>query len=371
MNDELTPDERAAMRARIVGGARGIRPVGAHRNAWIAGSIAAALVVAIAGGVVAASTLNAPPVDATPSPSVTATVEPPVEPTPTATPARTATPTPTPESPAVAFDGDCATVLSDDDLSALVGVPMTLSNGLSAEDAGVLGGVVCQWRAQGEGYEAVGVQVFPAAVVPESLQGSLGVPPDCRVDGFSCRAAQRFGEAIVSAWGARDDQVTRLLEAVGPRAAASPGRARTLPSDAWTVPDCDRVLQIAEAARGRGDLVPHQGDYYPSGLAWDVMSAKGAAGYCALDNRSAVDAATVVDIFFGPGSTPDLAGIARRSGAEVAVAGADAAWFFPEFTSTMDYLLVQSGPNVLTIGTASMNDEEMAQLAAGLVAALG
>ncbi|MBT9606520.1 hypothetical protein [Microbacterium sp.] len=365
MSDELTPDERAALRARIVGGAGGITPAGAHRGAWIAGSIAAALVVAIAGGVFATSALTSPPVATTPSPSPTLSHEPTREPTPTATP------TSTPESPAVAFDGDCAKVLSDDDVSAIVGVPMTLSNGLSAEDAGVLGGVVCQWRAQGERYEAVGVQVFPTAVVPESLQGSLGVPPDCGVDGFNCRSTQRFGEAIVSAWGARDDQVTALLEAVGPRGAASPGRARTLPSDAWTVPDCDRVLQIAEAARGRGDLVPHQGDYYPSGLAWDVMSANGAAGYCALDNRSAINAATVVDIFFGPGSMPDLAEIARRSGTEVAVAGADAAWFFPEFTSTMDHLLVQSGPNVLMIGTASMNEEEMAQLAAGLIAALG
>ncbi|WZH37019.1 MAG: hypothetical protein PIR02_20085 [Microbacterium enclense] len=84
MNDELTPDERAAMRARIVGGARDISPAGAHRNAWIAGSVAAVLVVAIAGGVVATSTLSAPPIANTPTPTVTL---PPIpEPTPTPTP---------------------------------------------------------------------------------------------------------------------------------------------------------------------------------------------------------------------------------------------------------------------------------------------
>ena len=69
MNDELTPSERAALRARIVGGAHDITPVGAHRNAWIAGSVAAALVVAIAGGVAVTSTLSAPEIATTPSPS--------------------------------------------------------------------------------------------------------------------------------------------------------------------------------------------------------------------------------------------------------------------------------------------------------------
>ncbi len=334
-----------------------------RRNAWIAGSIAAVLVVAIAGGVVATSTLSAPQIAETPTP--TATVAP-VVPTPTPTPS--ATPSST---PVVAFDGDCGNAMSKNDVSALVGVPMVLSNGLAAGDARVLGGVACQWRSGGEQYQAVGVDVFPAAVVPESVRGSLGVPSDCKMGGLACRSTERFGDAIVSAWGARDDEVAALLEAVGPRAAASPGRPGTIPSGAWALPDCADVLKIAEAARGRGDLVPHQGDFLPNGLAWDVMSANGAAGYCAVDNRSAINVASVVDIFFGPGSSPDLAEIARSSGSETVVAGADAAWFFPELTPSFDYLLVQSGPNVLMIGTKAMIEEEMAQLAAGLIAALG
>ncbi|WP_278101220.1 hypothetical protein AB0870_05065 [Microbacterium proteolyticum] len=107
MNDELTPDERAAMRARIVGGARDIAPVGAHRNAWIAGSVAAVLVAAIAGGVVAASTLSAPQIANTPSPSATATVAP-VDPTPTPTPTPTLQRTVT--SPTSRFSFDCGDV---------------------------------------------------------------------------------------------------------------------------------------------------------------------------------------------------------------------------------------------------------------------
>ncbi|WP_022879677.1 hypothetical protein [Microbacterium sp. B19] len=107
MNDELTPSERAAMRSRILGGARDIKPVGAHRNAWIAGSVAAVLVAAIAGGVVATSTLSAPQIANTPSP--TATTEP-VVPTPTPTPTPSAMPTPPPHvvtQPASRFSFGC------------------------------------------------------------------------------------------------------------------------------------------------------------------------------------------------------------------------------------------------------------------------
>jgi len=105
MNEELTPEERAVLRARIVGGARGIAPAGTHRNAWIAGVVAAVLVVAIAGGAVATSTLSAPQIANTPSP--TATVEL-VVPTPTPTP------TPTPQSTVMAppsrFSFGCADI---------------------------------------------------------------------------------------------------------------------------------------------------------------------------------------------------------------------------------------------------------------------
>ncbi len=107
MNDELTPDERAALRARIVGGAHGIKPVGAHRNAWIAGSLAAVLVVAIAGGVAATTTLSAPEIATTPSPSLTATPEPVPESTATSTPTPTPTPVRSVSAPSSRFSFGC------------------------------------------------------------------------------------------------------------------------------------------------------------------------------------------------------------------------------------------------------------------------
>jgi hypothetical protein len=108
MNDELTPSERAALRARIVGGAHGIKPVGAHRNAAIAGSIAAVLVVAIAGGVAATSTLSAPPVATTPAPSATVSAEP--TPTPSTTPSQSPTLDRVITEPTSRFSFGCADV---------------------------------------------------------------------------------------------------------------------------------------------------------------------------------------------------------------------------------------------------------------------
>ncbi len=110
MIDQLTPDERAALRARIVGGARDIKPAGAHRGAWIAGSVAALLVVALAGGVAATTTLSAPPIANTPSPSPTATVAPVPTPTASQTPTPTAPPARIVAQPASRFSFGCADV---------------------------------------------------------------------------------------------------------------------------------------------------------------------------------------------------------------------------------------------------------------------
>ena len=364
MNDELTPDERAAMRARIMGGAQDIAPAGAHRSAWIAGSIAAVLVVAIAGGVVATSTLSTPQIANTPTPSPTVTSTPSPSPTPT--------PTPTAPAPAIAFDSDCGAVIDDAAVSAVIGSPMVLSNGVSAQDAGVLGGVRCQWIATGDGYEAVGVSVFPWDAVPETVRSQAGIVPDCTIDGFSCQFVDRFGDAAVMVWGSSNAQLAALMDAVGERAARSPGTARSLPVGAWPVPDCADIRDAIDEARGRGDIVDHRGDYYPRGFDWEVLRERGAAAYCAVDNLSAPDGtATVVDMMFGPGSSPDLDAISRHGGLRVEVSGAEAAWYLPDFTSTASLLVVQSGPNTLTVGTQSMTEEEIRHVGAAVIAALG
>ena len=366
MNGELTPDERAAMRARIVGGARDIAPAGAHRGAWIAGSVAAVLVVGIAGGVAATSTLSAPPVATTPSP--TATLMPVPTPQPTS-PAPTRTHTPTAVA-RTAFDGDCVQVLDAQTVSTIVGVEMVPTVRGTVYDPAVLGGLACAWVAASDQYRGVSVTVFPAEVVPDSVAETLGVPSDCAFSGLSCETAGRFGEAVVSVRGSTDDEIAALLATVGERAAERAGTPRALPASAWRVPDCARIVEVVDAARGRGDIRPHQGDYFPAGLQWEVMSADGAAGFCALDNLSAVDTATVVDIWLGPGSSPEAAVIDREGGVPLSVGGAEAAWFIAGREYTAPRLIVESGENTLLVQTASMTEDEMVRVAEALVEVL-
>lgn len=366
MNDELTLDERAALRARIVGGARGIRPAGAHRNAWIAGSVAVALVVAIAGGVVATSTLSAPPIAMTPTPSPTST------PTSTRTPTPTPTPTPSPTAPAVAFGGDCDAVLTEDRVSSIVGVAMELSNGVRSYDAGVIGGIDCLWRATGDGYQAVQVLVVPFESVPQDMRPRLGELPECRLDVSRCEWAMQFGDAVVVMSASRTEELTALADAIGDRAALSPGKPRSLPAGSWTVPDCADIRDIVNGARGREDIVEYAGDNVPSGSAWEVLSRQGVVVFCPANNSSAPRGTPqAVDFFFGPGSSPDLEAVRQHGGTAVEVAGADAAWYFPERTPHQALLLVQSGSNVMTVGARSLTEDEMAQAAAAIIAALG
>jgi hypothetical protein len=118
--------------------------------------------------------------------------------------------------------------------------------------------------------------------------------------------------------------------------------------------------------------VDHAGDYYPRGFAWEVLDRQGAAVFCPVDNRSAPEGTpSVVDFSFGPGSVPPVEEISQRGGVPVNVAGADAAWYLPDFTTSASLLVVQSGPNTLTVGTQNMTQDEMAQAAATIIAALG
>lgn len=243
MNDELTPDERAAMRARILGGARGITPTGAHRGTWIAGSVAAALIVAIAGGVAATSTLSAPEIATSPSPNATA-------PTPrfTATPTPTLSPTApsqTPTAPALAFGGDCSTVLDDSTVSAIAGVEMRLSREPIVWDARWLGGISCQWRAQDPTeWQVVNLTVLPWSVVPDEVRSRVGAAPVCD-GGGPCDYSERFGDAWVVVGS--DDGARGTCGRGG-------GRARSRVAGDRAAPLARRVAprRLRRAARGGG-----------------------------------------------------------------------------------------------------------------------
>ncbi len=197
MNDELTPSERAALRARIVGGAHDIKPVGAHRNAWIAGSVAAAMVVAIAGGVAVTSTLSAPEIATTPSPSPTVTAAPVPVPTPTATPTQEPVVLPRGSAP---FDGACDNVIDGADLDAAAGMKMgRVGPDWIDSAATVRGGIECLWYSSEE-YSAafVEVGVFPDGQQPTNP--ALVQDPGCR-DNYGRLLCTRQGAADgMNAW---------------------------------------------------------------------------------------------------------------------------------------------------------------------------
>ncbi|MDF2919687.1 MAG: hypothetical protein K0S70_3904 [Microbacterium sp.] len=316
MNEELTPDERAAMRSRIVGGARDIKPAGAHRNAWIAGSIAA--------GAVATSTLSAPQIANMPSPTVTATTVP--TPTPTSTP----TSIPTQTTPVVAFGGDCSAVLGDPEVSDILGVPMTGVPVITG-DARVLGGISCEWRAlDSADFTSMSVTVVPWADIPDSVRQDVGVVPECPV-GFTCSYSERHGDAWVSAEATDASEAIAAVKAVGSRAADAPLSARTLPATAWSIPDCDGVVIEAVRSALTRDVSKTTGtDYFPHGPVWDVMTSNGAAGWCDFfgpeDDGQAFFS---LDVTFWPGASLDPAGAIARGEQQVSLTGATSAWMLP------------------------------------------
>jgi hypothetical protein len=370
MNDQLTPEERAMMRARLVGGARDIKPVGAHRGAVIAGSIAAALVIAIAGGVAATTTLSAPEIATTPSPAPTESTP---TPSPTSTPEPIVTPTQAaPTTPVLAFGGDCSAVLSESAVSALVGVPMESSPGLPVWDATFLGGVSCQWRAQDTSqWQALNVTVLPWSLVPEAVRARAGVTPSC--EGGPCDYSQRFGDAWVVVNADDADIAVRAAAEIGPRAAASPGIERQLPSGAWKLTDCQEQLADAvSGALGRDDLGPIGTDNVPMGQEWDVLTASGFADWCSFAPVT-YDEVTPPGLRIGiaAGARFDASEVEAFGGTPVEVDGAQQAWVIEEPSLTALRLVADAPGGLIDVTASNLTEEQVRTVAAAVLAALG
>ena len=370
MNDDLTPEERAAMRARVVGGARDIKPVGAHRGAVIAGSIAAVLIIAVAGGVAATSTLGAPEIATTPSPAPSTSTP---TPSPTPTPEPVVTPTQAvPTTPVLAFGGDCSAVLSESAVSSLVGVPMTLSPGLAVWDATWLGGVSCQWRAQDPSqWQALNVTVLPWSLVPEAVRSRIGVTPGC--EGGPCDYSQRFGDAWVDVGTDDPDIAVRAAAEIGPRAAASPGIERPLSSGAWKLTDCQEQLADAvSGALGRDDLGPIGTDNVPQGQDWDVLTASGFAAWCSFAPIT-YDETTPPSLRIGIAAEArfDPSEVERFGGVPVQVDGAQHAWVIDEPSLKALRLVADAPGGLIDIDGRNVTEAQLRTVGAAVLAALG
>ncbi|WP_298874994.1 hypothetical protein [uncultured Microbacterium sp.] len=347
MNDELTPSERAALRARIVGGARGIKPVGVHRNAVVSGSIAAVLVIGIAGGVAVTSTLGAAQIATTPSPTATVSV---IDPLPSPSPsAPTATPSAPPEA-AVVLDGDCTELLDADEADAFVrgAVASPFVNSIRStpprqnDTLGLLGGLSCVWSTDQDGFS---VTVLPSAVVPAGVMDAWRADERCE-PGQLCLAEKTIGDLWIGVnwWdpGYNLEPSPEVSAAVDRVRAASEdvlSLVETRLAGAVGVPRAEVTGQPLPACRDFDALVSdwagadveegYPSDTVPSGPVWDIGVSTGVVRFCGWSSYPSDDTGRALALgsytqpLLGAPSADDLEERGMRA---IEIPGTSAAW---------------------------------------------
>jgi hypothetical protein len=219
VNDELSSGEHAELRARLLTGAQRIRPVGKHRTAWVSGTVAVALVAAIAGGVGVSTTLSAPPVTGVVTPEPTPTRS--IAPSPTNTPTPSATPVETPPeaeaavAPSSPFTFDCRDVAADvapffggtaPTTFSTIPVPAgnTLTPGPMQYSFAQAGALYCEYGDLSSAWAIV-------AIVPDAagiLEHQAGVLGGCERD-FSCELVDGSFISVEGQQSAVDPSVGR------------------------------------------------------------------------------------------------------------------------------------------------------------------
>jgi hypothetical protein len=190
-NDRLSEHERAQMRELVTSGARRMRD---KQGRWTkATAVAAAflLVLTVIAGVSVAALRPldhvAQPVETTASHSPSATPTP----TPTPTPAQTTVSPSAPAAAVIPFGGDCANVLSVDDVGAWLGTPVHEPEQLwVSPQTPMSGGLTCLWVATGAyqwGY--LEVTVFPLSLFEPTDTAPVS-PAQC--ESVTCHAAARI-----------------------------------------------------------------------------------------------------------------------------------------------------------------------------------
>lgn len=379
LNDgQLTPAERDDLRARLLSGAKRIKPVGAHRRAIVTTTVAVVLVAGLSAGAIGAANFlrmgdHVAPIS-TPTPSVSSSATP--TPTPTPTPAPTPTST-TSATPRVAFDGDCARALSAADLDGVIGTgaslydtEMSFSTTTSAE-AALLGGVMCTWMGERDILE---VSVFDAAVVSEAVAQTYAAL-QCSSSSVVCET----GRVVKGMWigagvtPAVEEPWIPLTEAEAARESArlqqviddvaaklAPGAAvATAPAPTWWgAPDCAAMQAVVEGVVGAPMIEgAEQGAAGRQGMTWEIRQSAGVESNCWFhDPTENARAQVQVRMTSGVG-VPPRALLGSESVLERSVPGADAAWsHFSIDTPYADEIAALSGSNLVTISIMS-NDE--------------
>ena len=206
--------------------------------------------------------------------ATTTTTAPTPTPTATATPAETPTPTPTPApvtTPTLPFGGDCAQLLSADELDEFLGDGWAtreemyeewdidpLSPGVAFVPLETIGAMECRWypAEQKDGLQQIAVMVAPADSVPDSFTQKFSEPRcEGNYDGSSCYLVRTEGDAWLMATVGNliEEPPVALLEGILDAAAghlAQPLDAESVSRDGWwTLPSCEDLgaaMQLEE-----------------------------------------------------------------------------------------------------------------------------
>ena len=317
------------------------------------GIVALAALLALAGCAQTPTQGESPGASASATPTAEATVEPTVEPTPEAEPTEDA------EAAVLPFDGDCAAMLTTEDIGALLGEGATLADALPAEPSFVdtvlaaSGGLRCRWNPAPYSTSTLTVTALPISLVPEERR-TAPEPMTCMADGGTerCIAQLAVNESWVIVVGTSEELVTEALPRVGARVADEHPRPAELPVDAWLPPACDTFRSPIARATGTTPTPGYPSDANPGGPVWDLLQADGRIAWCGYMNIGGdVEA---VRMFLVPGYAAGAAAAVAQD--EATVAGADAAW--SGTVSQQPVLVVTKGTNVLALQGTSMTSVE-------------
>lgn len=287
-----------------------------------------------------------------------------------ATPTVTPTPTPAPNEPAVVpFDGDCALVLTQDQLVDILGdglieaSPVEDAPSYFATAVRNAGGISCGWTNT-ETYATVTMTALPADAFPDGTQHEPRTL-ECEVHHGAqlCSTSLNVENIWLSVRGTDETIVTAALAPIGAVLVGVQAQAATTAADTWIPPICDDLVPPLIDAVGVTPEFGFPSDATPSGIAWDTMVAAGRVSWCGFHAMGGPDKA--VNIYMAPG----VADLVIPTTAAVEVSGADEAWLNND--TPFQTITVRVGSNILAVtGTSASTTQELVTIAAAVIPTL-
>lgn len=321
---------------------------------FAAGSLAVAAVMLVAGCGAAESEPQetAPPVAATPSDTPT--------PSPTA---------PAPEPAVVPFDGDCAQVLTEEQLVTILGEgaisqsPVEDAPSYFATAVQNAGGISCGWM-NSVTMATVTMTALPNSAFPEGAEHEPRTLVCEDNHGFQLCSTSLNVEGIwLSVRGSDEAVVTAALAPIGAVLVGVNAQAAGATPGTWIPPICDDFVPPLIDAVGATPEFGFPSDATPSGIAWETMVDAGRVSWCGFHNMGGPDKA--VSIYVAPG----IADLVTPTTAAVDVSGADQAWANND--TPFQTITVRVGPNILAVtGTSASTTQELAMIAASVIPTL-